>query len=138
MQASMAVVKILRENLQHSAFREEVESHGGAYQVEAWYSRYVKVLATRFEEQGMLHVVRTWRRWLRWRAGQASALPDHPAAPAAVNMATWMEDEGARGRTVQRGLHNGLRWLRAHAGFESLPLKSPLIRDVGGAMGKLV
>ena len=30
MKAAMAVVKILRENLPHSAFLEEVESHGGA------------------------------------------------------------------------------------------------------------
>ena len=35
-------------------------------------------------------------------------------------------------------MHGGLKWLQTHLGLEGLPLKSPLVRDIGGAMGKLV
>ena len=136
--AANIVVGILRDCVDDSTFSEEIRSHVGAYQVLAWYDRYVKVLAKRYEAQGIMHACRTWWRWLRWRAVQVPALQDHPATPSAVNLATWLEDEAARGHTVQRSLHGGLKWLQQHLGLEGLPLKSPLVRDIGGAMGKLV
>ena len=71
--------------------------------------------------------VRAWRRWLRWRAAQTPQPTDPQASPLAINLATWLEDEVARGPTVQRGLIAGLKWLHSHLGLERLPLQSPLL-----------
>ena len=127
MSAAQAAVGILMEHMIWSSFADEIQAAARAHGATEWYRRYTTVLGQRFEADGIMHGVRVWRRWLRWRGEQATPPQDHPASPLPLVMATWLDDEAARGPTVQRSLMAGMKWLQAHLGLKALPLASPLL-----------
>ena len=129
--AAAKAVEVLRENVAESGFRDEIHTSALAGRREDWYNQFTKVLAKRYEAGGIMSPVRAWRRWLRWRAAQIPQPNDHPAEPLAINLATWLEDEVARGPTVQQSLMAGLKLLRSHLGLDRLPLQSPLLAHLG-------
>ena len=125
--AAEAAVAVLRSHEGSSKHAAEIAAAREVSRAEEWYRALVKVLARRYEAQGMMHPVWVWRRWLRWRRAQQVAQTDDPAAPLALNLATWLADEAAKGHTVQQSMLDGLKWLAAHLGLEGLPLRSPLL-----------
>ena len=128
--AATAAVRVLRRHEASSTHAAEIVAARAAGRAEEWYGALVNVLARRYEAQGMMHPVRVWRRWLRWRGEQQVSLTDDPAAPLALNLATWLADEASKGHTVQQSMLDGLKWLAAHLGMKGLPLQSPLLEGM--------
>ena len=60
--AADCALEVLRVNVHSSALYPEIQQAQAAGRAEEWYAKYRDVLSKRFEAQGMMHAVRTWRR----------------------------------------------------------------------------
>ena len=124
--ASMAM-EILLGNKMQSAFRNEIAASQEQGKLTLWQQLLTNALASKFDHRSMRQVAATWRRWLKWRSEQPQHLRDEPAAPSALNFALFLDDISHGGHTAAWGALGHFKWLRAHLGFEGIPLESPLL-----------
>jgi len=126
--AAAQVAEIMLQYLEECRFKDEVQAAEAQGMEAQWWLKFEHALAMSFDHRGMRHAAAVWRKWLTWREEQPNKMVDNPAAPAALNVALFLDDMAMKGPTAVWGILSAVKWLKTHAGLEGMPLDSPLIK----------